>query len=172
MSDDTNNNGYNSDNNILMLRIQTSIDECDLHIKRIGDALAKISSYFPITEDVYESFSIDDIQALDQFLYRYTKLQDKIGSSLLKNVMYLIEYADGTTMFIDILNILEKYNVIENAERWNMFRGLRNRLTHEYTNDINLQIKTLNEVYDSYQYILRDFENIKNVIRKYQQNIK
>ncbi len=158
----------NNYDNIIMLRIQKSIAECDIHIKRIGDALTKIEQYFPITEDVYDNFSIDDIQALDQFVYRYTKLQDKIGSSLLKNIVYLVEYTDNTSTVIDILNVLEKHSIIESAERWNTCRSLRNRLTHEYTSDVNLQINLLNEVYDSYKYILKDFKNIKNVVKNYE----
>ncbi len=157
-----------SNDDIIILRIQKSISECDLHIKRIGEALAKIERYFPITEDVYEKFSIDDIGVLDQFVYRYTKLQDKIGSSVLKNAVCLIEYTDYTGTFIDILNTLEKHNIIESAERWITFRSIRNRLTHEYTSDVDLQINLLNDVHNSYWYILKDFENIKNVVNNYQ----
>ncbi len=156
-----------SHDDIIIPRIQKSISECDIHIKRIGEALAKIEQYFPITKDVYYKFSIDDIGALDQFVYRYTKLQDKIGSSLLKNVVCLVEYTDNTATFIDILNMLEKHSIIESTERWNMFRSLRNRLTHEYTSDVDLQINLLNDVYNSYWYILKDFENIKKFISNY-----
>lgn len=145
---------------MLIARIKDAVAECEIHIKRISEALSKLEKYLPLTEDIYNNLTSDDIQALDQFIYRYTKLQDKIGSSILKNLVYLLEYSDNTRTFIDMLNILEKNNIIASANKWKDFRDLRNRLTHEYINHTDLQVKLLNDVYDAYLYIQKEFTHI------------
>jgi len=155
-----------NDNGMLIARIKDAIAECEIHIKRISEALSKLKKYLPLTEDIYNNFTNDNIQALDQFIYRYTKLQDKIGSSILKNLVYLLEYSDNTRTFIDMLNILEKHNIIASANKWKDFRDLRNRLTHEYINNIDLQVKLLNDVYDAYLYMQKEFLSIKEYCEK------
>ncbi len=149
----------------ILRTVSLAIEECDLHIKRIFEALAIVQKYFPLSANSYEDLQRDGAMAfLDQFVYRYSKLQDKIGSSVIKNIVYLVEYSESGKTFIDKLNILEKEGFIESAIMWEGFRDLRNRLSHEYSIDIEQQIKILNEVYEAYSYISKDFAKMKNFL--------
>ncbi len=151
--------------NTLRAIINNSIEECDIHIKRINSSLADIKHILPITIETYENLNSDDIKSIDQLIYRYTKLQDKIGSSLIKNICIFLEGDDDRRTFIDCLNILEKHHILENTDDWEKLRNIRNRLTHEYSLDIDKQVQMLNDLTIILEELFEIFNNIKTLFR-------
>ncbi len=154
---------------ILFVRIDEACKECSRHVERINRALAKIEHYFPLSEDVYNSFDENDIDWFDQLIYRYTKLQDKIGEILIKNICIMLE---GESLsyrrtFIDYLNILEAHGIIENTAVWENLRQLRNELTHEYNNDCTKQVFMLNNLKNSISVLIDIFSKIEIAFQKY-----
>ena len=77
---------------------------------------------------------------LDQFIFRFSKLQDGIGAMSIR----------------DILNRLERLNLIDDVESWVYIRELRNTVSHNYP----LGTK---EVVDSLNELIRQVETIKNI---------
>ncbi len=147
--------------------IQRSINECDIHSKFIAEALDILSKYFPLTIKSYTQILKDNNMAyLDQFIYRYTKLEDQLGGSLISDVVYLFEYTENGKTFEQKLAILEKEGLVESVQSWQYFRSLRNRLSHEYTLDIDRQIQTLNEVCSAYFHLIGDFKKMKEFFEK------
>lgn len=157
----------NNGKSLLMLRLEDNIEEAKLHIKRINFALSKLKYTFPLTKDIYKNITEDDILIFDQLIYRYTKLQDKIGQSLIKNISILLEGDDDKRTFIDCLNILERHEIIEHALIWDKLRSLRNKLTHEYDQDIKKQVLMFNDLKKGIDYLVKIFENISACIEKY-----
>lgn len=165
---------------LVIKEIEASIKECNIHKKRADYALFHIKDMFPLTVEKYENLIeneeaiMDDvyknkpnikyssIEYFDQFLYRYAKLQDKIGSSMIKNLANLLEYHLEIMTFIDYLNIAEKHSIIESVISWEELRGVRNSISHEYNDDTVYQVETLNKIYNSYTILVNVFENIKN----------
>ena len=85
---------------------------------------------------------------LDQFIFRFSKLQDGIGAKLFRYILEWL-YEDTSTMSIrDILNRLERLNLIDDVER--------NTVSHNYP----LGTK---EVVDSLNELIRQVETIKNI---------
>ena len=106
-----------------------------------------------MTEEGLKNFSDEDMAVLDQFLYRFTKLQDCLGLRLIPTLYLLLEPETIARPFIDILNRLEKLGVLTSAEDWQYFRSLRNNLAHEYperTADIIYAINSLHESWDRF----------------------
>lgn len=151
---------------LVISKMKLAIKECEIHVARANYALSECAFSFPIDKKNYENLNEKDIQALDQFIYRYTKLQDKIGSSLIKNTAYILDYSYENKTFIDILNLLEKHGIIKSANEWNILRALRNSLSHEYETDSMRQIEIINEARESYNILLNTFENIKSLVEK------
>ncbi len=142
--------------------IKKSISECEVHIQFITSALVVLEPYFPLTVKSYSNILKDNNMAyLDQFVYRYMKLEDKIGDSLIEDIVYLIEYSALDKTFTHKLNVLEKEGIIESEQTWQYLRDLRTRLSHEYVLDVERQIKTLNEICGGYFHIGKDFTNMK-----------
>lgn len=155
--------------NILFTRISDACLECARHIERIKRALRNIEHYFPLTEDIYNNFTENDIDWFDQLIYRYTKLQDKIGESLIKNICIMLEGESQSykRTFIDYLNILEAHSIIENTLVWENLRQLRNELTHEYNNDSTKQVSMLNNLKSSVEVLIAIFDKIELSFQKY-----
>lgn len=175
---------------LLLAKIEQAIEECDKHQKRADYALHHIKYLFPLTREKYEEiiakedeimlelskdnqkiedfnfYSNSKIEYFDQFLYRYSKLQDKIATSIIKPMCDLIEYNIETVSFIDYLNIAEKNFIIESVEIWDSLRTIRNNITHDYSCELDYQVKTLNDVYSAYQELLKIFDNIKNKFKR------
>ncbi len=169
---------------LLIAKIEQAIAECNKHKKRADYALYHIKDLFPLTIEKYEqlieteeyvmeafnSKSITSehahkdskIEYFDQFLYRYSKLQDKIATGIIKHICDLLEYKIETQSFIDYLNIAEKNCIIESVQIWDSLRTIRNNITHDYSDDFEYQVKTLNDVYMGYQELLKIFANIKS----------
>lgn len=69
--------------------LRTTIKHCQTHKKRMLYAANKMSKYLPLNEDSYNKLTEDQIQTIDQFIYRFTKLQDTIGKTLFKATLVI-----------------------------------------------------------------------------------
>lgn len=92
----------------------------------------------------------EQIEALDQYIYRFTKLQDAMGERLFKHTLALLAESTRSTAFIDKLNRLEQLGAIESAQAWLDLRQLRNLLAHEYANDDEEKTNAINLVFSHY----------------------
>lgn len=64
--------------------------ECNQHRKRMQSAYFKMNSFMPLDEKNYEDLSDDEIEHIDQFLFRFSKLQDTIGEKLFSVLLSLL----------------------------------------------------------------------------------
>jgi len=95
---------------------------------------------------------------LDQFIYRYTKLQDSLARRLLPALYGVLENDDSPRAFLDILNRLEQLGVVPDKERWQVHRNLRNNLAHDYPESIEQTVATLNQLFESWRDLEQLFE--------------
>ncbi len=78
------------------------------------------------------------------------------------------EYKDNMSL-LDVLDKLEKFEIINDSYKWMEYRNLRNKLTHEYPNneeDIVEGIQLAMTVFDKIEIILDniiDYKNRKNL---------
>ena len=135
---------------IAKLKCASALEECKKHIHRIDVALQTLHSFFPITEERLNALSDEQTAVLDQFLYRFAKLQDCIGLRLIPAVYSLLESDTTAHPFIDILNKLEKFNILTSAEDWQYFRSLRNSFAHEYPERPEDIVNAVNALYASW----------------------
>jgi hypothetical protein len=63
-------------------RIEKVIIECDKHLQRINSAYLKMSVFMPLDASKYAQLTDDEIEHIDQFLFRFAKLQDAMGEKL------------------------------------------------------------------------------------------
>ena len=135
---------------VIKLKCASALEECKKHVQRINTALKFLASLFPLTEAVLNALSDEQTAALDQFLYRFAKLQDCIGLRLIPAVYALLESDTSAHPFIDILNRLEKLGVLTSAADWQYFRSLRNNFAHEYPDRSEDIVHGLNALYASW----------------------
>jgi len=146
-----------NDNNI---RLEKYLNECNKHKLRIEKAYNKIVSIFPISSTRYEKLSDDEIEALDQYLFRFSKLQDTIGDKIFK--LIISEYVEDITKltFIDILNHLEKIGILDDANIWKKLRTIRNNISHQYDDEPSEMADALNDMIAYKDDLLKIYNNI------------
>jgi hypothetical protein len=73
------------------------------------------------------------VAALDQFAYRFAKLQDMLSTQMFRRfAREVLAEPVETAPVVDLLNLLERYGHLPSAARWQEIRQMRNLITHEY----------------------------------------
>ncbi len=130
------------------LKLLNYIEECDRHIVKIKHAISKMKNFMPLTLDDYRSLSEDDKEHIDQFIFRYSKLQDAMGEKLFPTILKNLKENFENKPFRDLIDRLEKLEIIESANDWDELRKSRNSLSHEYSSEENELVININIVYE------------------------
>lgn len=146
-------------------RLSEIIEICDTHLKRVNYAKSQLEDLFPLDKESYKSLSDADITLIDQMIYRFTKLQDTMGRKLFPQALKSLGEDYSERPFIDILNRLEKLELIPDHQQWIMMREVRNQLSHEYPSKPDETIEGLNSLYKK----ISDIDTIYTDLRKYLQ---
>jgi hypothetical protein len=109
---------------------------------------------FPVTASQLLEQDEALITVLDQFVFRFTKLQDTLGEHVLRQFCtgVLMELVDDVA-FADVLALLERRGYLSEAD-WRIQRSMRNALTHEYPEQTAWQAEALNRARDLSQQLL------------------
>jgi hypothetical protein len=138
--------------------------QCERHSHHMRHALASLSSALPVTADSLSRFDDEAVQDWDQFVLRFTKLQDAIGTRLFPAVLgYLQEPYEDRPM-LDKLHRLEKLGYLPSIESWNMLRSIRNHFAHDYPQDDALKAAYLNEAVSAVAQIESLLAHIKPLV--------
>jgi hypothetical protein len=109
-----------------------------------------MSVFMPLDATRYQQLSDDEIEHIDQFLFRFAKLQDTMGEKLF---MLLLEFLKEENIrnkpFIDILNRLEQLGLLEDKNIWLELRKIRNDIAHQYEDEPQQATEALNAIYAS-----------------------
>ena len=113
------------------LALQHSLALCQGHADALQDALQDIHA-LAMNVDDYTALSKQDRRLLDQFAYRYTRLQDDIGVKLMPAVLKVLGEDAALMSAIDRFARLEQLGWLASADEWQTLRQIRNQFTHDY----------------------------------------
>lgn len=147
---------------------QGTLDICERHAERLRWAMTTLAEKFPLSPETLDRLSDIDLAVVDQFIVRFSKLQDAIGAKLLPGVLELTKEPGDYPAFIDKLNRLEKIGAIPSAAQWLQLREMRNQFSHEYPDDPAIQASLLNKAFGLAGVLLDAFEHIKAFSLPYQ----
>jgi len=132
-----------------------------LHLERLKTLSSDI-----LQNNMLESLEdFETIKTIDAFVYRFLKLQDYMGQKLFKNFLTSLGEDCDNLSFVDILDKLEKLNIIPSTDEWIQIRKLRNKLTHEYPDNISL-------VKDEIILAIEKIRNFEEVLRSISSYVK
>ncbi len=143
------------------LKLSRILYECDRHAEMIDHAFKKIKPYLPLHTRAYQDFSGDQIGYIDQFLFRFSKLQDTMGEKLFPTMLYLLGEDFDNKPFIDLLNRLEKLELLSKY-RWLELRKIRNEVAHEYCFEIDELVDSLNDIFSEKEALLKIYATIRH----------
>ncbi|MDP2831770.1 MAG: hypothetical protein Q8Q28_00415 [Pseudomonadota bacterium] len=104
---------------------------CLGHREALQDALADLGQRGLAGEDL-DRLNTQDRRLLDQFAYRYTRLQDDMGNRLFPAVLRALGEEIAAMPVLDRLNRLEQLGWLPSADAWADLRRIRNEFTHDY----------------------------------------
>jgi len=122
-------------NNVSILRLQDAWRECERNIYHLCRALTSLDPILPMTGARFEHLTDEQVQSVDQFILRFTKLQDAMGSRLFPAILQYLQEQYEERPMLDKLNRLEKLRYLQSAEAWQNIRNTRNKFAHDYPDD-------------------------------------
>lgn len=143
------------------LKIKKYMNECRKHRVRINEAFEEIKDIFPLSGKKYLGLTSYEIKNIDQYLFRFSKMQDTIGEKLFRLIVEDFVENINTMTFIDILNRLEKVGIIQSRVEWNTLRKARNNIAHQYDDDENEMAEAINNIFAQKDVLLSVFDNIE-----------
>jgi succinyl-CoA synthetase beta subunit len=148
---------------VLIEKLGKIFYECDKHLIRINLSHKELEDIMPLDSEKYINLNDEDIKVLDQFLFRFSKLQDAMGQRLFKTILSFLKEDIENLPFIDVLNRMEKIGLLDSANVWKELREDRNELAHNYEDEPDKMSETINVLYNK-KIVL---ENIYNNIKEY-----
>ena len=129
--------------------------------------IEKIEMFLPIDYKNYDDLIAHSKETLDAIAFRFNKIQSTLGEKIFK--LFLIEtgYDVNEKSFFEILNELERLNILTRKE-WIDLREIRNKISHDYPQEIEENIENLNKMINAVNY----FEKILNKIKEKLEIIK
>jgi hypothetical protein len=130
-------------------RFGAILHECEAHQKRIRQAKARCGDFFPLNPESYAALTDEQVEHVDQLVYRFSKLQDALGSKLFPAIVSAVREDAASLTVLDGLNELERAGVLDSADQWTAMRQIRNELAHDYQDEPEAGSRSLNDVYHS-----------------------
>ena len=104
---------------------------CQGHADALSEAMQDMQLR-ALGADDYTHLNKDDRRLMDQFAYRYTRLQDDMGTRLMPSVLKALGEDIAPMSAIDRFTRLEQLGWLQSADDWLMLRQVRNQFAHDY----------------------------------------
>ena len=155
----------NGANDVVVATIESALRECDAHLRRLRSGEAALRVLLPLSVGDFSRLDDDIVMRLDQFVYRFTKLQDSIARRLLPALYAFLEADTEPRAFLDMLHRLEQLGVITDVTEWQRLRNLRNNLAHDYPESLDQTVGTLNELLDTWRSLETMYNRAASIYR-------
>lgn len=111
--------------------LQHAYTACLMHEEALREALHDLDQRSLTAADLGR-LSKEDRRLLDQFAYRYTRLQDDMGARLMPAALRAMGEEIAAMPMVDRLNRLEQLGWLPSADGWLDLRRIRNEFAHDY----------------------------------------
>ena len=122
-------------------RLVSYFIEAQKHIALISESLDVLKPKIPI--GTYETLSQLERFALNALIFRFSKLQDLIGVKVFRTYLDYSGFETAEKSFFDILKEIEKEGIVD-IDSWGELRELRNKIAHEYPEEIDEMVESIN----------------------------
>lgn len=140
-----------SENKILTERIHREFIIAEKHLSRIEESVSLMSNMFPLSTASYSFLSSEEVRLLDQFIFRFSKLQDCLGAKIFRYTLQLLDEDVENAPMRDVLNMLERYNLLPSVQEWMTLRELRNEVACDYPFEVDDVVESLNHLHEKWE---------------------
>ena len=146
------------------MALQHSLALCQGHADALQDALQDIHARAMDVDD-YTTLSKQERRLLDQFAYRYARLQDDIGVKLMPAVLKALGEDVALMSAIDRFARLEQLGWLASADDWQTLRQICNQFNHDYPDNPT-------EQFERWQAAVHAAAQLTSVLASFQSKIK
>jgi len=145
-------------------RLASLIENCVRHLRYLLAARERLPR--PMVAGHFADPPDELVAALDQFAFRFVRLQDTMGARLFR--AFLVEnlkepYEDVPLR--DVLDRLEALRLLESADAWERMRAMRNALAHDYPESAEEKAATLNLAAEMAGQMETTLKRLRNEVR-------
>ena len=119
-------------------RLDVYFAEAKKHIELIEDA--KDIIVLPIEN--YEELPNLEKFAINALVFRFSKLQDLLGSKIFRAYLEFNKFDTRDKSFLELLREIEKEGIVD-IDTWDEFRKIRNSIAHEYPGEEEETVEAL-----------------------------
>ena len=141
-------------------RLELHLEESSIHINRLIDVLNFLEKLYPLTNEKLETISLENKDKLDVLAFRFSKLQDLLGTKIFREYLMVLQYPVEDKNFLELLKELDKERIID-IDKWSEFRGIRNSISHDYPFEEDEKIDAINYLIKNVQYLINITKKIK-----------
>ncbi|RUM60544.1 MAG: toxin-antitoxin system antitoxin subunit [Persephonella sp.] len=139
-------------------RLKTYLYEAKIHIDRLENVLSRLKTIYPLDTLKFRNLSVEELDMLDTLAFRFSKLQDLIGSRIFREYLKEMNYVVEGITFVDILKEIEREGIID-IDTWSEFRKVRNYIAHDYPDELEEKVEAIN-------YLIENTKVLIDVVRK------
>ena len=142
-------------------KLKLHLEESNIHIDRLHDVLNVLEKLYPLTTETIEILSLENKDKLDVLAFRFSKLQDLLGTKIFREYLEVLQYPVEDKNFLELLKELDKQKIID-IDIWSEFRGIRNSISHDYPFDEDEKVEAINYLIKNVKYLINITKKIKD----------
>ena len=133
-------------------------------MERLEDVLERLRSLYPISLEKFQKLSSAEKDMLDTLAFRFSKLQDLIGSKIFREFLKEVGFVTEGKTFLELLEEVEKEGIID-IDSWSEFRKVRNLIAHDYPDDLEEKVEAIN-------YLIEKTPELMEVVRRIEGKVR
>lgn len=137
------------------------LEESLIHIERLLDVLNILQKLYPLDNTKLEKLTTEDKDKLDVLAFRFSKLQDLLGTKIFREYLTVLQYPVEGKNFLELLKELDKENIVD-IDLWSEFRGIRNSMSHDYPFEEDEKLEAINYLIKNIKYLIDITRSIKD----------
>jgi len=137
------------------MRLPKYFSEIDAHIALIDEALEVLQEKLPISD--YKNLSSLEKFALNTLIFRFSKLQDLLGSKVFRSYLEYSGFETSEKSFFELLKEIEKEGIVD-IDTWD---ELRNQIAHEYPEEEDEAIEKINLFIERSQVLIKIAQKLR-----------
>ena len=118
-----------------------------------------------MTEEKFSELSPIEKDMLDVLAFRFSKLQDLLGSEVFREFLEAQGFITEGKSFLEILREMEKEGIVD-VDTWSEFRKVRNLIAHEYPLTVSERVEAVNYLVEKVPVLVEVLEKIESKVSK------
>ena len=142
-------------------KLKLHLEESFTHIERLLDVLTVLQELYPLNITKLEEMSIENRDKLDVLAFRFSKLQDILGTKIFREYLSVLQYPVEEKNFLELLKELEKEKIVD-IDLWSELRGVRNSISHDYPLEEDEKLDAINYLIQNVKYLINITKTIQD----------